>query len=231
MTPLVNRLDMAEKTFLPLTDYCKFPEAEMKKRASEFYLEMRRRRTVRNFSDQPVDRNIIEDCLRTAGTAPSGANQQPWSFIVVSELTVKRRIREAAEKIEKEFYSNEATRKWTDALKHLGTVPSKPFLEIAPYLIVIFSQRYSYSANGKKTKHYYVSASVGIATGMLITALHHAGLVALTYTPVNMRFLNKILSRPSNEKPFMILVVGYPSETALVPVIQKKALKDISLFI
>jgi nitroreductase len=222
---------MAEKTFLPLTDYCKFPEAEMKKRASEFYLEMRRRRTVRNFSDQPVDRNIIEDCLRTAGTAPSGANQQPWSFIVVSELTVKRRIREAAEKIEKEFYSNEATRKWTDALKHLGTVPRKPFLEIAPYLIVIFSQRYSYSANGKKTKHYYVSASVGIATGMLITALHHAGLVTLTYTPSSMRFLNKILSRPSNEKPFMILVVGYPSETALVPAIQKKALKDISLFI
>ena len=222
---------MAEKTFRPLTDYCKFPEAEMKKRASEFYLEMRRRRTVRNFSDQPVDRNIIEDCLRTAGTAPSGANQQPWSFIVVSELTVKRRIREAAEKIEKEFYSNEATRKWTNALKHLGTVPRKPFLEIAPYLIVIFSQRYSYSANGKKTKHYYVSASVGIATGMLITALHHAGLVTLTYTPISMRFLNKILSRPSNEKPFMILVVGYPSETALVPAIQKKALKDISLFI
>ena len=222
---------MAEKTFLPLTDYCKFPEAEMKKRASEFYLEMRRRRTVRNFSDQPVDRNIIEDCLRTAGTAPSGANQQPWSFIVVSELTVKRRIREAAEKIEKEFYSNEATRKWTDALKHLGTVPRKPFLEIAPYLIVIFSQRYSYSANGKKTKHYYVSASVGIATGMLITALHHAGLVTLTYTPSSMRFLNKILSRPSNEKPFMILVVGYPSETALVPAIQKKALEDISVFI
>ncbi len=222
---------MAEKTFLPLTDYCKFPEAEMKKRASELYLEMRGRRTVRNFSDQPVDRSIIEDCLRTAGTAPSGANQQPWSFIVVSDLTVKRQIREAAEKIEKEFYSKEATRKWTDALKHLGTVPSKPFLEIAPYLIVIFSQRYSYSANREKTKHYYVSESVGIATGMLITALHHAGLVTLTYTPISMRFLNKILSRPSNEKPFMILVVGYPSEKALVPAIQKKALEDISVFI
>ena len=222
---------MAEKTFLPLTDYCKFPEVEMKKRASEFYWEMRRRRTVRNFSDQPVDRNIIEDCLRTAGTAPSGANQQPWSFIVVSEPTVKRRIREAAEKIEKEFYSNEATIKWTDALKHLGTVPSKPFLEIAPYLIVIFSQRYSYSANGKKKKHYYVSASIGIATGMLITALHHAGLVSLTYTPSRMRFLNRILSRPSNEKPFMILVVGYPSEDAVVPAIKKKSLEDIAQFI
>ena len=222
---------MAEIKFMSLTDYCKFPEADMKKRASEFYAEMMQRRTVRNFSDQPVDRSIIENCLRAAATAPSGANQQPWSFIVVSELTVKRRIREAVEKIEKEFYSNEATIKWTDALKHLGTVPSKPFLEIAPYLIVIFSQRYSYSANGKKKKHYYVSASIGIATGMLITALHHAGLVTLTYTPSSMRFLNRILSRPSNEKPFMILVVGYPSETALVPAIRKKALEDISLFI
>ena len=222
---------MAENTFLPLTDYCKFPESEMKKRASEFYVEMRRRRTVREFSDQPVDRNIIEDCLRTAATAPSGANQQPWSFIAVSDFTVKRRIREAAEKIEKEFYSKEITRKWRDALKHLKTGPSKPFLEIAPYLIAIFSQSYSYSANGEKTKHYYVTESVGIATGMLITALHHAGLVTLTYTPVNMRFLNKILSRPTNEKPFMILVVGYPSEAALVPAIQKKALEDISVFI
>ena len=222
---------MTKRTFLPLTDYRKFPEAAMKRRASEFYLEMRRRRSVRDFSDQPVDRNIIKDCLRTAGTAPSGANQQPWSFIVVSDLTVKRRIREAAEKIEKEFYSKEATKNWTDALKHLGTVPSKPFLGIAPYLIAIFSQRYCYSANGEKTKHYYVSESVGIATGMLITALHHAGLVTLTYTPISMRFLNKILSRPSNEKPFMILVVGYPSETAPVPAIQKKALEDISTFI
>ncbi len=222
---------MAEKAFLPLADYCKFPETEMKRRASEFYAEMRRRRTVRNFSDQSVDRGIIEDCLRTAATAPSGANQQPWRFVVVSDLTVKRQIREASEKIENEFYSKKATEKWTDALKHLGTVPSKPFLEIAPYLIVIFSQKYSISANGKKSKHYYVSESVGIATGMLITALHHAGLAALTYTPVNMKFLNKILARPSNEKPFMILVVGYPSETALVPVIQKKALEDISVFV
>ncbi|MBW1701524.1 MAG: nitroreductase family protein [Deltaproteobacteria bacterium] len=222
---------MAENTFLPLTDYCKLPESEMKRRASEFYVEMRKRHTVREFSDQPVDRNIIEDCLRTAATAPSGANQQPWSFIAVSDFTVKRRIREAAEKIEKEFYSKEITRKWRDALKHLKTGPSKPFLEIAPYLIAIFSQSYSYSANGEKTKHYYVTESVGIATGMLITALHHAGLVTLTYTPVNMRFLNKILSRPSNEKPFMILVVGYPSEAALVPAIQKKALEDISVFI
>lgn len=222
---------MAEDTFLPLTDYCKFSEAEMKRRASEFYAEMRRRRTVREFSDQPVDRSIIEDCLRTAGTAPSGANQQPWSFIVVSDLTVKRQIRAEAEKIEKEFYSKETTIKWRDSLKHLKTGPSKPFLEMAPYLISIFSQRYSYSANGEKTKHYYVTESVGIATGTLIAALHHAGLATLTYTPVNMRFLNKILSRPSSEKPFMILVAGYPSEDAHVPAIQKKTLEDISVFI
>jgi len=222
---------MAEKKFLSLTDYCKYPEAEMKKRALDFYAEMRRRRTVRHFSDQPVDRSIIENCLRAASTAPSGANQQPWSFIVVSDQAVKRQIREAAEKIEKEFYSKEATKKWVNALEHLGTIPSKPFLETAPYLIAIFSQLYGYSASGEKTKHYYVSESVGIATGMLVTGLHHAGLVSLTYTPVNMRFLNKILARPSNEKPFMILVVGYPSENALVPAIQKKSLENIAEFV
>ena len=222
---------MTAKTFLPLSDYCKFPETEMKRRASEFYAEMKRRRTVREFSDQPVDRSIIEDCLRTASTAPSGANQQPWSFVVVSDFAVKRQIREAAEKIEKEFYTKAATEKWRDALKHLKTGPSKPFLDTAPYLIVIFSQLHGFSADGEKTKHYYVTESVGIATGMLITALHHAGLASLTYTPANMRFLNKILSRPLNEKPFMILVAGYPSETALVPAIQKKTLEDIAVFI
>lgn len=222
---------MVENKFLPLIDYCEYPETEMKRRASEFYKEMIRRRTVRHFSDRSVDRSVIEDCLRTASTAPSGANQQPWSFIVVSELTVKRRIREAAEKVEQEFYSKEATKKWVKALDHLGTVPSKPFLEIAPYLIVIFSRIYGYSSTGEKMKHYYVSESVGIATGMLITALHHAGLVSLTYTPSKMRFLNKILSRPSNEKPFMILVAGYPAEDAVVPAIQKKLLQEIATFI
>ena len=222
---------MTEKTFLPLTGYSQFTESEMKRRAAAFYDEMRRRRSVRHFSSQPVNPDIIENCLRIAGTAPSGANQQPWRFIVVSDLAVKQRIRSTAEKVEKDFYSKTATKKWTEALKHLGTVPSKPFLEIAPYLIVIFSQRYGSSKNGKKRKHYYVSESVGIATGMLITALHHAGLATLTYTPSNMKFLNKILSRPANEKPFIILVAGYPSETALVPAIQKKALEEIAVFI
>ena len=222
---------MTEEKFISLADYCKYPEAEMKKRAFDFYVEMKRRRTVRNFSAQPVDRSIIENCLRTAGTAPSGANQQPWRYIIVSDQAVKRQIREAAEKIEKEFYSKEATKKWVNALQHLGTGPMKPFLENAPYLIAIFSQLYSYSSDGEKKKHYYVSESVGIATGILITALHHAGLASLTYTPANMRFLNKILKRPSNEKPFMILVVGYPSENALVPAVQKKSLEDIAEFV
>ena len=222
---------MAEKRFMSLTDYCKYPEAEMKKRALDFYAEMSRRRTVRNFSNEPVDRSIIENCLCAAGTAPSGANQQPWSFVVVSDQSVKRQIREAAEKIEKEFYSREATKKWVNALEHLGTEPIKPFLEDAPYLIAIFSKLYGYSAKGEKKKHYYVSESVGIATGMLITGLHHAGLVSLTYTPADMRFLNKILARPANEKPFIILVVGYPSENALVPAIQKKSLEEIADFV
>ena len=222
---------MTEEKFMSLADYFKYPEAEMKKRASDFYAEMKRRRTVRNFSAQPVDRSIIENCLRTAGTAPSGANQQPWRYIIVSDQAVKRQIREAAEKIEKEFYSKEATKKWVNALQHLGTGPMKPFLENAPYLIAIFSQLYSYSSDGEKKKHYYVSESVGIATGILITAFHHAGLASLTYTPANMRFLNKILKRPSNEKPFMILVVGYPSKNALVPAIQKKSLEDMAEFV
>jgi len=222
---------MVEKGFLKLTDYREYPVDVMEKRSSDFYGKMKKRRTVRHFSDQPIPRSIIEDCLRTASTAPSGANQQPWSFVVVSDLTVKRQIREAAEKIERKFYTGKATQNWVEDLKHLGTDYNKPFLETAPYLIVIFSQPYSFLSDGGKKKHYYVLESVGIATGMLITAIHHAGLVALTYTPNNMRFLNKILYRPSNEKPFMILVVGYPSEDAVVPAIGKKSLDDMATFI
>ncbi|MCP4345326.1 MAG: nitroreductase family protein [Desulfobacterales bacterium] len=222
---------MEENKFLTLSDYHKFQESDMKTRASEFYAEMKRRRTVRDFSDQPVDSSVIEDCLRAASTAPSGANKQPWSFVVVSDPLVKRQIREEAEKVEKEFYSKESAKKWVNDLEHLGTVPSKPFLETAPYLIAIFSQLHSYSESGEKVNHYYVSESVGIATGILITGLHHAGLVSLTYTPVSMRFLNEILSRPSNEKPFMILVVGYPSEDALVPAIRKKPLEAVAEFV
>ena len=222
---------MQERQFLPLTGYRGYPEEEMKQRAKEFYTEMARRRSIRDFSDRPVDRTVIEDCLRTASTAPSGANQQPWRFIVVSDPTVKRRIREAAEQVEKEFYTRQATHKWVKALDSLGTVPTKPFLETAPYLIAVLSQLYSHSPDGEKNQHYYVWESVGIATGMLITALHHAGLVSLTYTPSRMRFLNRILSRPANEKPFLILVVGYPSDDAVVPAIRKKQLEEIAQFI
>ena len=222
---------MPKKGFLPLTNYREYPVGEMKQRASEFYTEMKRRRTVRQFSDRPVPRNIIEDCLCTASTAPSGANMQPWSFVIVSDDIVKRQIREAAEKVEHEFYESDSTQTWVKALDHLGTDQNKPFLKTAPYLIVIFSQIYSFLSDGRKKKHYYVTESVGIATGMLIAAVHHAGLASLTYTPSKMRFLNKILSRPSNEKPFMILVVGYPAEDTVVPAIRKKALEDSAIFI
>ena len=222
---------MQERQFLPLTGYRGYSEEEMKRRAKEFSTEMARRRSIRDFSDRSVDRTIIEDCLRAASTAPSGANQQPWRFVVVSDPVFKRRIREAAEQVEMEFYTREATHKWVKALDSLGTVPDKPFLETAPCLIVIFSQLYSRATDGEKKQHYYVWESVGIATGMLITALHHAGLVSLTYTPSKMRFLNRILSRPANEKPFLILVVGYPSDAAVVPAIRKKQLEEIAQFI
>jgi len=222
---------MGTEKFRPLSGYRRIPENEMQKRAADFYARMRRRRTVREFSNQDVDRRIIKDCLRAAGTAPSGANQQPWQFVAVSDPSLKKQIRDAAEKVERDFYQKESTAVWRHELKKLKTNPSKPFLETAPYLIVIFAERFGYNKNGQKKKHYYVSESVGIATGILITALHQAGLVSLTYTPANMQFLNKILSRPDNEKPFLILVVGYPSATARVPELTKKSLKEISKFI
>jgi len=167
---------MPKKGFLPLTNYREYPVDEMKQRASEFYAEMKRRQTVRQFSDRPVPRDIIEDCVCTASTAPSGANMQPWSFVIVSDDTVKGKIREAAEKVEREFYESDSTQTWVKALDHLGTDQNKPFLKTAPYLIVIFSQIYSFLSDGRKKKHYYVTESVGIATGMLIAAVHHAGL-------------------------------------------------------
>ena len=222
---------MTKAEFSSFTDYYEYPQEEMKKRSAEFYAEMKRRRTVRQFSDRPVPREIIEDCLHTAATAPSGANMQPWSFVVVTDPAVKRQIREEAEKTEREFYRKSATRKWVDDLKLLGTNEYKPFLEVAPYLIVIFAQRYGLLPDGSKKSHYYVNESVGIATGMLITAVHHAGLVCLTYTPSKMSFLNQILSRPSNERPFLILVVGYPAKDTILPEIAKKSLKDVAKFI
>ncbi|MDJ0974551.1 MAG: nitroreductase family protein [Planctomycetota bacterium] len=196
----------------------------MRTRAAAFYDEMRRRRTIRHFRDAPIPEGVLEDCLRTAGTAPSGANLQPWHFAVVRDPETKRRIREAAEAEERAFYAERATQEWLDALAPLGTDADKPFLETAPALVAIFGERYHVDAEGKRHKRYYVDESVGIATGLLIAALHHAGLATLTHTPSPMGFLNEILGRPANERAFLLLVVGYPASDAVVPDIGRKAL-------
>ncbi|MBP6820328.1 MAG: nitroreductase family protein [Acidobacteria bacterium] len=222
---------MPDPTFKPLTSWREFQPDEMLRRAAEFRQQMQRRRTVRYFSSRTVPREVIEDCLLTAGTAPSGANLQPWHFVVVSDPAIKHRIRVEAEKEEHEFYTRKAPQEWLDALAPLGTDEHKPFLETASYLIVIFAQSYGLLPDGRKVKNYYVQESVGIATGMLITAIHNAGLVSLTHTPSPMGFLNEILGRPANEKPFLILVVGYPAEDAVVPDIGKKPLEEIASFL
>jgi nitroreductase len=204
---------------------------QMRERAEAFFEQMRTRRSVRDFSDREVPLEIIEQCLLTAGSAPSGANRQPWHFAVVSDPARKREIREGAEEEEREFYQRRAPQDWLDALAPLGTDEHKPFLEIAPYLIVIFGQKFEVDGAGKKHKNYYVPESVGIATGLLIAALHNAGLATLTHTPSPMKFLNRILERPNTEKPAMILVVGYPAEGAEVPDITRKSLTDIASFL
>lgn len=221
---------MNKADFIRHTDYKEYPVEEMRKRVRSFYEEMKRRRTVRDFSDRSVPREIIEDCLRAAGTAPNGANKQPWHFVVVSDPETKNEIREAAEQEEREFYKERAPDEWLEALAPLGTDHNKPFLEEAPYLIAIFSQSYGINEKGDKETHYYVKESVGIATGILITAIHKAGLASLTHTPSPMGFLNKILDRPENERPFLLLVVGYPAEDVKVPDISKKSLDDIATF-
>ena len=222
---------MAKANYIALNYYQEYPVEEMKQRAADFYTDIRRRRTVRDFSDRPVPREVIENCLLAAGTAPNGANQQPWHFVAVSNPDIKRQIREAAEEEERAFYGGRAPDEWLDALSHLGTDQHKPFLETAPYLIVIFGQNYGIGPDGEKIKHYYVSESVGIATGMLITAVHNAGLVSLTHTPSPMNFLSKVLDRPANERAFLILVVGYPADNVQVPVISKKSLDEIATFV
>ena len=221
---------MAAVVYEPLDSYEELPPDEMKRRARAFYEHVRQRRTVREFSDRPVPREVIEDCIRAAGTAPNGANLQPWHFVVVSDPAIKKKIRLAAEEEERAFYSGRAPKEWLDALANLGTDEHKPFLETAPYLIAIFGQNYGITESGKKFKHYYVSESVGIATGILITAVHQAGLVSLTHTPSPMNFLNEILGRPPQERPFLLLVVGYPVEDARVPRITKKSLEEIASF-
>ncbi|MFI5011651.1 MAG: nitroreductase family protein [Hyphomicrobiales bacterium] len=208
---------MSSLTLEPLGSYREYPQSEMRERAERFYAQMRRRRTVRDFSSRPVDREVIESCLKAAGTAPSGANLQPWHFTVITDQAVKRRIREAAEIEEKEFYEGRAPAEWLEALAPLGTDAHKPFLETAPVLIAIFAQRYGRLPDGRKVKHYYVPESVGIATGFLIAGLHRSGLATLTHTPSPMNFLNRICGRPEQEKPYLLLVVGYPATSCKVP--------------
>ena len=216
---------------LPLEKYREYSTEEMRDRLDEFYADIDRRRTVRDFSDRPVPRDIIETALKAANTAPSGANLQPWHFAVVSGPETKKRIREAAEAEEREFYEHRASEEWLAALAPLGTDDKKPFLETAPYLIAVFLQKYGELPDGRKVKHYYPAESTGLATGILITALHRAGLATLTHTPSPMNFLNEILDRPKSERPFLLLVVGYPADDATVPDIQRKSLDDFTSWI
>ena len=222
---------MTKYRTVPLEGYLEYPVEEMRERVERFYADMARRRTVREFSDRPVPRDVIETALKAAGTAPSGANLQPWHFVVVGDVATRKRIREAAEAEEREFYEHRASPEWLAALEPLGTDASKPFLETAPYLIAVFLQKFGRLEDGRKVKHYYPTESTGLATGILITALHQAGLATLTHTPSPMKFLNEILGRPTSERPFLLLVVGYPADDARVPDIRRKDLEDFVTFI
>lgn len=199
--------------------------------AAEFRASLTRRRTVRDFSPKPVPRAIIEHAVMTAASAPSGANQQPWTFACIADADVKRRIRIAAEEEEKAFYAGRAGKEWLDALAPLGTDWEKPFLETAPWLIGVFGQRHGISADGRRTKYYYVPESVGIAIGFLLAALHASGLATLTHTPSPMGFLTEICGRPNYEKPYVLVVAGYPADGAEVPAIAKKSLDEVSVWI
>ena len=219
----------SEPRFIDLPGYVEYPIDEMRRRARSFERAISRRRTVREFAERAVPRDVIESCLIAAGSAPSGANRQPWHFVVVSDPDTKRRIRAAAEEEERLFYEERAPADWLAALKALGTDAHKPFLERAPILIAIFGQSYVPSSE-KRLKNYYVQESVGIATGLLIAALHEAGLASLTHTPSPMKFLNEVLGRPPSERPFLLLVVGYPAPDARVPDISRKRLEEFTTF-
>ena len=216
---------------VPLPLPAELDDAARIARAEEFADEMARRRTVRDFCDRPVPRELIRAALRAAGTAPSGAHQQPWRFVAIADADTKRRIREAAEAEEREFYQHRAPAEWRDALALLGTDEHKPFLEIAPWLIAVFYERTGPEVDGRKPKRYYPHESTGIATGLLIAALHRAGLVTLTHTPSPMAFLNDILQRPKNEVPYLLLVVGHPAPDCRVPDIERKGVDEIARFL
>ncbi len=206
-------------------------EQERIDRAAAFAAELATRRTVRDYAPTPVPREIIEHCLRAAGSAPSGANQQPWRFVAVQDPALKARIREAAEAEEREFYERRAPEEWLQALAPIGTDAQKPFLEVAPWLIAVFYERFGFDAEGNKVKRYYPHESVGIATGLLIAALHRAGLATLTHTPSPMGFLNELLGRPKNEMPYLLLVVGHPSPDCRVPAIERLSLDRYATFL
>jgi iodotyrosine deiodinase len=228
--PQSGASSMLEPAYQPLRFEEQAPDA-MLRRSQDFLALMARRRTVRDYSDRPVPREVIANVVRTAALAPSGANQQPWTFVCISDPAIKARIRVAAEEEEKAFYDGRAGAEWIEALRHLGTDWRKPFLETAPWLIAIFGQRYGAGPDGGKVKHYYVPESVGIASGFLIAALHNAGLATLTHTPSPMGFLNEICGRPESEKAYILLVTGYPAEDCAVPAITKKALDEVSVWI
>lgn len=207
-----------------------YPAEEMIFRSRKFYDWMETRRSVRDFSDAPVPKEVIENILKSASTAPSGAHKQPWTFCVVSNPELKKQIREAAEKEEYESYTKRMSEEWLEDLKPMGTNWHKPFLETAPYLIIVFKRAFEYDANGRKHQNYYVTESVGLAAGMLITAIHDAGLVTLTHTPSPMNFLGKILNRPDNERAFLLLPVGYEAEEVYVPNNRRKSLDEMAVF-
>lgn len=215
--------------WITYTDYQKFPPDEMIERARAFEAHLSKRRTIRDFEDAPVPKDVIAACIRTASGAPSGANMQPWHFCVITDAAIKHEIRLAAEEEERKFYTEKAPEEWLDALAPLGTDSNKGFLEHAT-LIALFAERYGTMDDGRRIKHYYVSESVGIATGFLITALHNAGLATLTHTPSPMNFLNKICNRPDNERPYILLVCGYPTPDAKIPAeaTRKKTLEEVS---
>lgn len=205
------------------------PEAMISK-SREFYNLMNTRRSVRDFSDKPVPKSVIDNLILTASTAPSGANKQPWSFCVVGNPEIKSKIRKAAEEEEYESYHSRMPPEWLEDLRPLQTDWNKPFLEIAPFLIVVFKKTYDMAPNGEKKSNYYVAESVGLACGLLLTAIHQVGLIALTHTPSPMKFLTKILNRPENEKPFLLIPVGYPAEETYVPKLKRKNLEEIATY-
>lgn len=225
---------MQDHQSVPLTDFIEYPQEEMLQRAQTFLDASKRRHSIRSFSDKPVPKEIIETCIKVAATAPSGANHQPWHFVAINSLDVKKQIREAAEDLERSFYQGRAGEEWLDALKPLGTDDQKPYLEHAPWLIAIFSQKKGGIHIDDKNTNYYVHESVGIATGFLIQALHHSGLVTLTHTPKPMSFLTDICGRnKDNERPYMLIIAGYPAENATVPehALVKKDITEVSSFL